>query len=234
MCLLSQLSLPWSHPVSICLFFSCSLYNTKSCVAVYKLWYMPYIYNVRELQIEAANRHSILCSHFWALFPWALSIQRLCLDQQGTPGSVGVLLLAGKADANQPLSVALDDRVPGAFVPADPLQRRVTHDLGNGAEHTLSKLEGNTKLGGVTDTPVTIQRVLNRLAKWAARNFIKFNKVKCKMPTLGRNKPVHQYLPLIWKQLCRKGPEGSGGHQVEREPAICPCSKVGWWCPGLH
>lgn len=72
---------------------------------------------------------------------------------------------AGKADANQPLSAALDNRVPGAFVPAHPLQGRVTNDLGNGAQHTLSKPEGNTKLGGVTDTPVTIQRVLNRLAK---------------------------------------------------------------------
>lgn len=76
-----------------------------------------------------------------------------------------VLLLAGKADANQTLSVALDDRMPGTFVPADPLKGRVTSDLGNGAEHTLSKLEGNTKLGGVTDTPITIQRDLNRLAK---------------------------------------------------------------------
>lgn len=81
-----------------------------------------------------------------------------------------VALLAGKADAakadaNQSLSVALDDRVPGAFVPADPLQGQVTNDLSNGAEHTLSKLEGNTKLRGVTDTPVTIQRVFNRLAK---------------------------------------------------------------------
>lgn len=37
-----------------------------------------------------------------------------------------VLLLAGEAGAgkaggNQPLSVALDDRMPGAFVPPDPL-----------------------------------------------------------------------------------------------------------------
>lgn len=41
----------------------------------------------------------------------------------------------------------------------------VTNDLGNEEEHTLSKLEGNIKLGGVTDIPVTIQRDLNRLAK---------------------------------------------------------------------
>lgn len=144
-------------------FFSCSPYNTKNCVAVYV------IYTLCE---STANRGSQQTQHFVQPFCSLelLASRDYVQDQQGTPGSVRVLLLAGKADAakadaTQSLSVAFDDRVPGAFVPADPLQGQVTNDLGNGAEHTFSKHEGNTKLRGVTDTPVTIQRVLNRLAK---------------------------------------------------------------------
>lgn len=38
-------------------------------------------------------------------------------------------------------------------------------------------------------------------------------------------------LPGGWpvgQQLCRKRPEGAGGHRVEHVPATCPCSKEGW------
>ena len=38
------------------------------------------------------------------------------------------------------------------------------------------------------------QRDHNRLEKWADRNFVKFNKEKCKVLHLGRNNPMHQYM----------------------------------------
>lgn len=41
---------------------------------------------------------------------------------------------------------------------------------------------------------VTIQRDLSRLEKKANRNLMKFNKGKWKVPRLGRNSPIHQYM----------------------------------------
>lgn len=37
-----------------------------------------------------------------------------------------------------------------------------------------------------------------------------------------------------WKGGYRKGPGGSGGHQVECELEMCPCSKAGWQKIGMH
>lgn len=38
--------------------------------------------------------------------------------------------------------------------------------------------------------------------------------------------PVHAGSHPAGKQLCRKGHEGPGGHQVELKPAIYSCTKV--------
>ncbi|GAB0186115.1 mitochondrial enolase superfamily member 1 [Grus japonensis] len=71
------------------------------------------------------------------------------------------------------------------------------HDLDDGTVCTHCKFAANTKLGGVADTSegcAAIQRDLNRLEKWADRNFMKFNKVKCEVLYLGRNNFMHQYM----------------------------------------
>ncbi|GAB0207878.1 mitochondrial enolase superfamily member 1 [Grus japonensis] len=64
------------------------------------------------------------------------------------------------------------------------------NDLDDGAECTISKFADDTKLGGV----VAIQRDLNKLEKRADRNLMWFNKGKCQVLHLGRNKPRHQYM----------------------------------------
>ncbi|PKU38295.1 rna-directed dna polymerase from mobile element jockey-like [Limosa lapponica baueri] len=65
-----------------------------------------------------------------------------------------------------------------------------------GTDYTLKKFTGDAKLGGVLDTPAgcaTIQ--LDRLKYWAESNIMKFNKGKCQVLHLGRNKPRHRYAP---------------------------------------
>jgi len=59
-----------------------------------------------------------------------------------------------------------------------------------------------TKLGEAADTPevcATIQRDLEKLEKWADRNLVNFDKSKCKVLHLGRNKTIYEY--MLWS-LC--------------------------------
>ena len=51
-----------------------------------------------------------------------------------------------------------------------------------------------------------VQRDLDRLAIWADKNLMKFNKEKCKVLPLGRNTPRHQYMLVLtsWKAVWHK------------------------------
>lgn len=91
------------------------------------------------------------------------------------------------------------------------------------------------KLGGIAATPegcAGIKRDLDRMKKWADRNFMKFNKEKCKVLQLRRNNPRHQDMLRVpsWKAATKERTWGSGGHQIDHEPTMYPCCKVDQWC----
>lgn len=46
--------------------------------------------------------------------------------------------------------------------------------------------------------------------------------------------PGYAGCQLSGKPLCRIGPGGAGGYQVDHDTEICPCSKEDQWTAGLH
>ena len=73
-------------------------------------------------------------------------------------------------------------------------------DLDEGAEYMLSMSAEDTRLGGVFDRPDVCgatQRDLERLEKWATRNLMKFNTVKCQALHLHWNNPGKGL--TVWK-----------------------------------
>lgn len=72
-----------------------------------------------------------------------------------------------------------------------------------------------------------IQRDLDKLEKWADRIPMQFNKEKCKVLRQGRSSHVHQYILGASCLESRLAEKDQSGHQIENEPAICPCCKKG-------
>lgn len=107
------------------------------------------------------------------------------------------------------------------------------NDLDDEAECTFRNIAGNTKLGEVADMPESCaasKRDLDRLKKWARRNFIKFNKENCKVLHLGMTRPKHWHRLVatqLESSLAEKDVGILVGHQAEHEPVVCPCCKAG-------
>jgi len=104
--------------------------------------------------------------------------------------------------------------IPQRLVLVPVLFNLFFNDLNERTECTLSKFAGDTKLGGVVDTPegcAAIPRDLDRLESWAERNLTKFSKNKCRVLYLGRNNSMHQY---------RLGVDLLECSSVERDPGV--------------
>lgn len=92
----------------------------------------------------------------------------------------------------------------------------------------------------MANTPASraaIRRDLDKLQKWAHSHIMKFNREKCEVLHMGKNKPRHQYAlaaTQLGSNVAEKGPGDPGGDQVEHEPAMGPCGQEGCWYPGLH
>ncbi|XP_009950930.1 PREDICTED: uncharacterized protein LOC104347561 [Leptosomus discolor] len=73
----------------------------------------------------------------------------------------------------------------------------IINNLGDWAVRTINKFADDTELGRVADMlkgHAAIQRDLDRLERLADRNLMKFNEGECKVPRMGRNNPMHQYM----------------------------------------
>ncbi|KAJ7406710.1 rna-directed dna polymerase from mobile element jockey-like [Willisornis vidua] len=99
----------------------------------------------------------------------------------------------------------------------------------------LSKFAYDTKMRGVAHTLeccAALQKDLYMLEGWAEKNHLKFNKSKCRVLSLGKNNPMHQY---------RLGANLLESKSVEKDlqswwttSCSCPHGHEVQWYPGMH
>ncbi|PKU49588.1 rna-directed dna polymerase from mobile element jockey- hypothetical protein [Limosa lapponica baueri] len=76
------------------------------------------------------------------------------------------------------------------------------NNLDDGIESTLTTFLDDTKLGAEVNMSggrAILQRHLDWLEDWSSKNYIKFNKVKCKVLHLGQdNQNIQYWLGSVW------------------------------------
>lgn len=74
----------------------------------------------------------------------------------------------------------------------DPVLFNIFISEYDGAEHSLSKFAGDTKVGRVVDRPEDFATTCRALERWA--DLMKFKNRKCKVLHLAENNPSWQYM----------------------------------------
>lgn len=122
--------------------------------------------------------------------------------------------------------------VPQGLILGPVLFSIFSDDLAEGAECVLSSSVGNTRLEGVVEAIDGWAAVRKDLTSYQESPEVQERRVDlCPKMPLGRNNPMHRYMlgPTTWKAALgkKKKPNkhfGSPcGHQVDCEPAMCPC-----------
>lgn len=80
------------------------------------------------------------------------------------------------------------------------------------------------------DDDTKLENIVNTSKGCAAvqKDLDKFIKRKCKVLHLGRNNTLHLYMlqaTQLESSFLKNGLQISSGHQIEHEPATCPCGK---------
>ncbi|PKU44185.1 rna-directed dna polymerase from mobile element jockey-like [Limosa lapponica baueri] len=99
-------------------------------------------------------------------------------------------------------------------------------DMDSGIKCILSKFADNTKLCGAVNTVEgrdAIQRVLDRLERWACADLLKFNKAKCKVLHRGQGNPKHKY--SLGGKWIKSSPEEKDSGVLEDEKL-----NMSWQC----
>lgn len=96
-------------------------------------------------------------------------------------------MVSGAESSEKPITSGVPHRSVQDLV----LFNTLISDMHEGIEHTFSKFADDPKLGGVPETPegcAAIQNDPNSMENWAEVNVMKFNKGKCTVLHLERNK----------------------------------------------
>ncbi|TRZ25750.1 hypothetical protein HGM15179_001336 [Zosterops borbonicus] len=114
------------------------------------------------------------------------------------------------------------------------------NDLDKGIECILIKFAGDTKLGGVADTPegcAAIHQDPDRLVGLGGEEPNEVQEEQVQEPALGRNNPKYQHRLVVLDLLESSSVEKDLGVLVNNKLTMCwqfSCNQKDGWYPGLH